>query len=728
MALKEPLFASITGVLAALRLLLDARDVVPDRDIVVRARFMGLVSAERGEFWKVDGTLALRLLRRSLHRLPTDNARLSLTIRGLGEMKARCDADLVQPLVDYFRPRYRRQLLLSILDDVGKTKPQRRSRFEAHDRRRPLMSTRDSRSKTRPQERDRFWMNAVAAAQLVTTGSLDWKTFQAAYLRGGRASDIGIGRNYGLSMIFQVVLAVDPTILNDWIAARPNDLSLAAIARVAIERLTFTDRTAFASSLLRSRNRALQCLAAAAIVFPVFQQGPDRTVRQCWQLLVDGGIDSGDAIWVAGARLKHAIHARYWAEDQKEQQAARLHLLRRKPDMALGGSHNAPAEIRSCEMQLQNTSQTLAVLLPDIEIMLSEMAECWPTVGLSNAQMDQLENIFVSKTEFRHRLAAKLTHAGNRERLLKDNIDQLRDFIGLTEPKTAFERYFLPDAKTFRHIATWSAKSLVLHFERDNVGAGRRTSRMVHDLTAAAEDLLDEPFAAARHVGRWQSAIDRLACAISFAMSVVDETPVERRGDVQILTEHALSHARRVLAAGRDYSSVPLKQLALNAARQLGYFPSFEASRTAWVDDDALPSHARALALWTAPDQVRQRGDLACRLFRDVARLPPYHSQEPSQLGQLLTLLDTALASCRVHAATDLMPVVVRLWTEESGQWVDAADGRWVDAAQMIVGALEGPGPARDAFLADPTFAHTACVAIINAAASAEETGDPTPL
>jgi hypothetical protein len=686
---KGPPFASVTGVLDALRLLLGHRGEAPDYDVVVRARLTGLVFATTGDFWKADGPAVLRLLKRSLHRLSIGEAALNLEIRGLGEMKARCHADLAQPLIDYFRPHHRRRTLVLILSAIGKTQP---------------------------PKRERFYVSTAAAAQFITTGALDWATFQAAYLRGGRTFDIDIGRNYGLSMLFEIILTVDPTLLNDWIAVRPNDLSLAIIARVAFRKLTFAANTMLASALLGSSNRTLQCLAAAAIVMPAFEQGSNRTVRQCWQLLVNGGIDPGDAIWMTGARLKEAIHARYRAESHIQQQTDRLCFLHRKPDAAMGGIWNAAAEARSCEQQIEDTSRSLAALLQTIETTLTELAECWPEAGLSDIQMGFLENIFVSTPEFRLRLAEKLSHIGDRRTLLEANIRQLETYLGLIKADSAFDEYFLPDTKTAHRIILWAARSAILLYENARRGIGWETSILVMHLTRAAAELLDEPFAAARRPTRWQSATARTACAVSFAMTVVEQMPPGRRTEVQTLSELALDHAYRILTSQAGYASLPIDQMVRDAVYQLGLYASFKNLRVKWIETGILPPFARALAIWTSPDEVRARRGLASQLFRDVAQLPLGWRQLDQQLGRLFTLLDVALGSCHQAGARDLIARLIELWDETFEPWMEITGGRWRDAAPMIAAALEGPGPARDAFLADPTFAQTACRLIIGSA------------
>jgi hypothetical protein len=159
------------------------------------------------------------------------------------------------------------------------------------------------------------------------------------------------------------------------------------------------------------------------------------------------------------------------------------------------------------------------------------------------------------------------------------------------------------------------SRSLFANFEMPTVESA-------HRLTEAAEKLLDEPFVAARRSTQWQSAAARTACAASFAMTVVEQMPSERRNEVQKLSELALDHAYAVLARTADYPAVPLDQMARDAVHQLGLYEVFRDRRVKWIEANNLPPFARALAIWASPDDALGRQVLASQLFRDVARLP----------------------------------------------------------------------------------------------------------
>ncbi len=108
---------------------------------------------------------------------------------------------------------------------------------------------------------------------------------------------------------------------------------------------------------------------------------------------------------MTGMRIKNAVHARYRIQHGREQNTARLRYLEQNPDKAIGGIRNTEAEMKMLRMHLDRGADAYAKLLPELEGMLTDMAADWPSGGLSDAQMQSLEFIFVDTAEIRHRLA-----------------------------------------------------------------------------------------------------------------------------------------------------------------------------------------------------------------------------------------------------------------------------------------------------------------------------------
>src|ERR1019366_9524959 len=143
-------------------------------------------------------------------------------------------------------------------------------------------------------------------------------------------------------------------------------------------------------------------------------------------------------------------------------------------------------------------------------------------------QMAALENVFVDTAEFRHRLAEKLPHQANRDRLLERNIARLQEFIGLAKgPAAVSTEYFHPDERRFGPLGKWTAQSLILLYSTDKRGIGKRTSDLISGVASAAERLVAQPFIAGRQPSAWQSIMARAACADRFALTVVGSVPEE---------------------------------------------------------------------------------------------------------------------------------------------------------------------------------------------------------
>src|SRR5271166_4999617 len=88
-----------------------------------------------------------------------------------------------------------------------------------------------------------------------------------------------------------------------------------------VDAVVFADAPARLFPLLARRTPAIQCLAAAALICPnPFRPAP-LNYRDCYQTLVEGGIDPGDATWMMG------LHHRDRLEHKCEQGEARLRYL-----------------------------------------------------------------------------------------------------------------------------------------------------------------------------------------------------------------------------------------------------------------------------------------------------------------------------------------------------------------------------------------------------------------
>jgi len=364
----------------ALRWLLGRRGKATVRNIIVRARLCRLIIPEQGNAWKTDGRVAVRAVKAALRRLPTNPEAFGRIIHGVGEIAARCDVDLMEPLLDHFRVLRFRIDLRAMLDSAAHVS-----------------------SIHTP-----FTPADLGLAQAITRARLDWETFRDAVLRLEHPYDVCPGGRFGLRFAAGMALGIDAQALDGWVRSRPNHPALAIAGRAVVEALFAGTRQAAARSLLAARNPTLRCLAAASIVWPGSRQEAPRKIGDCWQTLVDSGIEPGDALWMAGFRLKDAIHARYRFEHRLEESEAQLRSLERDPAAAQGGPGYAESAVKALRKEMTIASAHLSGLLPAIESMLNEMAQLWPQEGLSDEQMKALENVFVDTPEIRHRLGSVL--------------------------------------------------------------------------------------------------------------------------------------------------------------------------------------------------------------------------------------------------------------------------------------------------------------------------------
>jgi hypothetical protein len=595
MRLNLPKVQELPSVHAAVTWLLGHRPENADGDALALARANGLIKSEDGAHWKVDGDMAVQRAESALVQLPGDPEQLGNILHGIGEMVARSHAPALQALfANYLEARHGQLQLEKVLDAVVKC------------------DTAIPRQ-VRP--------GAIAFAQWLSRARLEWGTFDTAVFRLGHPDDLVGGGRFGLWFAARAILSADPSVVDDWIVAHPDHLAIATIGSAALSMVFPFDDEAMVAPLLASKNVGIKCLAAASIVCPVGLDPPS-SFRDCHRALVAAGFKAADATWMTGMRIKNAIHARYWIEHGREQDAARLRYVEQNPDKAMGGLRNAEAEIKMLRARLDRSEEAYSKLLPELEAMLGDMAADWPAGGLSNEQMYSLDHIFVDTAEIRHRLAAKLSHPANRDWLLKRNITRLQDFIGLKkDPADIPKEYFFPDERRFDAVAKWTAQSLILLYDTDNRGIGRRTSDLVSGVATAAERLIAQPFISGRQPETWQSVLTRSACADRFAFTVVASVPADRRDAVVRLNELALDHAFTLLSARNAPSNAiaPIHELTAQAVEYMGFSSTLEEFREKWALAEDLPHFARALALWSSPVLVEKHKSWRAVCFSALA-------------------------------------------------------------------------------------------------------------
>jgi hypothetical protein len=686
MAGKRPTWHEIPTVTAALIWLLPPALKATDRTVRRCVRLLRLIQDAGPGEWSANGAAVTRLATAALKRLPDKPTQLGEILHGLGEIAARSHVSIIEPLIAYLGRRRLR------LDKV----------FAAAFAR---------EAKTHHSVR----LDEIAFVQWLSGATTNWNTLVQALAHVERGHRFMGGGRYGLSFTARIVLSLDARAIDACIQANPNKQRLAAIGNAAHTVVLPFNGKARPTALLRSRNAAIGAIGAAALISPLEIMGAPFSFRRCWSVLVEGGIAPSDATWMMGLRLKETIHQRYRLEHGRENDTARLRYVEKNPQSATGGAKNADAELRMLRHRLDSFTERYSRLLPELEDMLIDMAADWPIAGLSDDQMQWLDNVFVDTAEFRHRLGQKIPNGSNRDWLLKRNIERLRDFIGLA--RTAEEvplGHFFPDESRFLPLSEWTARSLSILFETDTRGVGKRTSDLVSGVAQAATAFMAQPFIAARKPGPWQSVLTRAACADRFALMVVEIVPQTRRNSVIKLNQLAIDHAFTILSHGQvphQASDIFFRLTAL-AIQKMGYQSSPDDVRQIWGLAETLPDFARALALWSSPTLVTKHQELASDLFCRIGALPISQQGQDLQISQMLSLLDMAISACAAAGRSDLIAHVISLWRAAYKDW-HAINDTWSESATMLARAVAADGPERIRLRTDSTFAQSYCGRLI---------------
>jgi hypothetical protein len=686
MQLSWPTLKELPSVQAALAWLLA---VPANGDVIAAARLKGLVLSKDDEpQWKVNGDIATDLTKDALDRLPDDPEQYGKILHGIGEIAARSHMPTIRTL---------------FVNDL-----------KARQEKMPLQEILDAAINCDTAIPHQIGVAELALAQWLTRATLEWNTFNAAVSRLEHPDRI-FGR-FGLGFAAPIILSTDTNAIDRWIESHPDHPALAVIGSAALTMVFPFDTQADVAPLLKSKNVAVKCLGAASIVCPV-GLGPPVSFRDCHKALIAAGFAAADATWMTGIRIKNAIHQRYWLEHQQVQNSARLRYVEQNPDEATGGIHNAEAETRILRERIKREEETYSILLPELEAMLGDMAADWPATGLTDEQMAALEHIFVDTPEIRYRLATKLAHQSNRNWLLKRNIKRLEEFIGL-QPKPADvpKRYSAPNETQFAKIVNWTALSLVLLYDTDQRGIGRRTSDLVFGIAQFTKTLAAQPFISGRDPETWDSIVTRSAYAGRFAFTVAKSVLAERRDEVAGLNELALSHAFMLLSASNPPANgiKTFHELAAQAVEHMAFCSDPEKFRRDWALAENLPDFARALALWASPALVDQHKQLTSDVFRRVCALPLSRHSYSVQLSRMLTLLDIAVASAAGAERLDLLTWIAELWRSAYPDWLEICKP-YEGTADTLIAAVHVEGPERAQIVADKAFAESYCRRLIEA-------------
>ncbi len=687
--LKFPTLLELPTACVALHWLLDSPAESGDADILADVCQSGLVREEARGHWKVDGKKAMRFARAAIQRVPEDSTELGRLLHGLGELEARSHAPFSKMFARWLQPLAPRYSWLQVLNAAAEfEKP---TDVESH-------------------------INSLGFLQWMAKATLDWENLRSAiWQMQGYHWHIGSGF-YGMCCVARVGFAIEPRAVDSWVENNPDNIALVNIGNAVIASLNVKECVKQIDYFLQSRIGSIQCLAIASLIYHVGRHSLG--YADFVQLLTKNGISLGDAIWASGFWFKQATQEKKWLDHTVKAKNQSLEYLEESRDPANKPNPMLERELRRLRNERDDTVSCHAKLSLELDALFSKMASAWPMGGLTERQLNTLERAFIDTPEKRYHLACALANSDDKKTLLKRNIAELESFLSLNEPGT--DEYLQPIEASINRLFQWAARSLIALYSDDKKSIGKRTSLLVEKLAKFSDNLLKQPFIAARQPGLWQSVATRAAGAYLFALIVVGFVPIERRAEVIQLNQHALDYAFRLLrshlpepATGNTFRI--FDALALLAVHQMAFCKTPDDARKSWALQEDLAGFPRALALWSSPVLVEQHKDLAYSLFRRVAQIPLSVHDRDKQLSRMVTLLDQALAYSHISGATELVSWLIELWADVYQDWCSVSK-EWADAACMLANALRQDGPDRAKVLANQSLSSSYCRQLIETA------------
>lgn len=674
----------ILGVIEAVAWLLRITKQRWPAQALVRARLSGLIFHHQSG-WHVNREIVIRALERR-HKRPDQPS--ALVLYGLGELLARSSrgkAPYISCISNISRRKARQ--LLNAAKDLAALQIPISPVFE------------------------------ISSRDILREQHLTYEVFRhaEAYLR---YPPLPRPRLFGLHVILETFLIAHPRELGQWLAkGHSSAINQTALAYFA-ERLIYSDDvTSLHRHMLHTQRPILQAMVAVALASNRLH---DKLLSfdSLVTLAREAGLDASNAFILGMASAQEACLRRQRARHRLFGIESRLSLLTKSPENAIGGSHNAADEIDRLSAELLTLRETIDQTNLAVDQLIVEIAQAWPSDGLSKSQLTALTQAFgTDAAEMKTRLAQELGGVPRAADLLDDVIEDMSKQLGLAAGVNVFTEYFRPDQEFFM-TRKWVSRALSLRYTIDPKGVGYRTSLLLEPLSKAAAQLLDAPYATVRWHQPCESALTRLVCSILLAIDVACGENEHARQERSRLMKLAFDQA--ISALCRDRPDIDthgwMDQLASTCVEymHIGYAPD---QRKAWATNPRLPAFARALAAWSDANFIRADPARAETLFLQCASFTSSRNMNRA-FSQAVTLLDLAIATGIRDNADHITRQALSIWPSVFCTWPELVGEIWRDLHLMLHDALVTNGQARQKLLNDPQWANSRCANVLRSASS----------
>lgn len=652
---------------------------------IKQAKISGLLKNDLTDSWHVDTGLSESLLQSALtrHSFFPDKDFLAQIFIGLGEMSAHSHADLktaMEPML--LRLEYK-ALLPEIINKIIEI-------YASHGK--------------------PYTPDEVSLSKVISEAPFSWKTLLLTQRICSRPQHCS---HYGICYVSQLFLNVDAEGFAKWFSNNSNDAIYSVISLISID-LVFKKEKKLISILLNKGGNVLKLFCASALMTP-FEQDEAPDYKGIAAQLIKSGICVGDTLWITGYLLKEAIHSWYRLKGSVKDNKARLTYL--KSTNTMQSNHHTVKEKEFVETCLENISSSLDKVEKEIEKILIEMAEIWPVKGMTPFQLEQLEPSFVGTQEIKYKLAKKLGHDHDKNKLLKDNLGDFKKYVGIN-PKNEITKGFLSFSEHDSELLLWTSYSFVELYKYDKKALSRRIGHLVGGYTDILNKFIDQPYIAQRQTEKWISATSRLAILHYFVLITYRISSEHNKTDLEEIIPYAVNHILILLRKANDGLIELVNELPDKLIHELAHVirctPSTIHHENTIVHDQTLPVYLRALIIWGNPQLTQSNTELAKSIFAMLGEFSHSHSLQAQNMhfNQVLNVLDIAIAN---SLESKQQVVIISLWYEIYNNWKEVLTGaKWENTAKWLISAMEGDELCCEQLLESDSWGNSFCSHIVS--------------